>query len=99
MRKTGRKSLGALNVDRWGHLFSTRLKPVPIKQRTGFEGRYWRRVVASLRHGRYFVVDKQVSGDAPKDFIRVYEPEASSRDDPRSWPAHIAKVGHKWYPG
>lgn len=41
-----------------------------------------------------------VSGAAPKDFIRVYDHTAPlrQREHPPSWPAYIAKVGHKWYP-
>ena len=39
-----------------------------------------------------------MDGDAPKNFIRVYTYGQARRDAPHKWPAHIAKVGHKWYP-
>lgn len=39
-----------------------------------------------------------MAGDAPKDFIRVYEYGRGKRCNPGKWPAFIAKVGHKWYP-
>jgi hypothetical protein len=51
-----------------------------------------------LRRGRFIVVDQSVAGDAPKDFIRVYEYGVGRRASPRTWPAYIAKIGHKWYP-
>ncbi len=39
-----------------------------------------------------------MDGDAPKNFIHVYAYGQARRDTPRKWSAHIAKVGHKWYP-
>jgi len=39
-----------------------------------------------------------VAGDAPKDYIRIYEYGSGRRANKHSWPAHIAKVGHKYYP-
>lgn len=44
------------------------------------------------------MTEEAVAGDAPKDFIRVYEYGIGRRAKPKSWPAFIAKVGHKWYP-
>ena len=51
-----------------------------------------------LRAGRYWTPNVNVAGDAPKDYIRIYEYGAGRRTNKRSWPAHIAKVGHKYYP-
>jgi hypothetical protein len=51
-----------------------------------------------VRSGHYRVVDASVTGDAPKDFIRVYEFGTARKASPHLWPAWIAKVGHKWYP-
>jgi hypothetical protein len=41
-----------------------------------------------------------MTGDAPKDFLGVYEYVAPGckRGRQKSWPRYIAKVGHKWYP-
>ncbi|MCB1133601.1 MAG: HipA domain-containing protein [Verrucomicrobiae bacterium] len=39
-----------------------------------------------------------VAGDAPKDYIRIYEFGHGRRSNKHTWPAHIAKVGHKYYP-
>jgi HipA-like C-terminal domain len=47
----------------------------------------------------FYLVDIKVSGDAPKDFIRVYDYENGVRKDYyKTWPQYIAKVGQKWYP-
>ena len=51
-----------------------------------------------LRDGSYRVSSDSVGGEAPKDFIQVYEYGKAFRSSPRNWPAFIAKVGHKWYP-
>lgn len=74
-----------------------RLSIESILSRSGFEVSGQGRL-RDLRDGYYVVVDKAITGDAPKDFIRVYEYGTAKRDNPRKWPAHIAKVGHKWYP-
>ncbi len=39
-----------------------------------------------------------VDGDAPKDFVRAYAYGDGLKSYPKTWPAFIAKVGHKWYP-
>jgi hypothetical protein len=44
------------------------------------------------------VVDISIAGDAPKDFIKVYEYEKVRKTSPHLWTPYIAKVGHKWYP-
>jgi len=42
---------------------------------------------------------REVGGEAPKDFIWVRRPGAKrAQTDHRTWPAYIAKVGHKMYP-
>ena len=77
-----------------------RLKPVQIKRFTGFEPPSWRGLVRPLRSGRYRVDDRRPGGDAPKDFLWVYEcvPGGVRRSNPAAWPAFIAKVGHQFYP-
>lgn len=55
--------------------------------------------VKPLKKDKYEVLDLPVSGDAPKNFIKVYEYNKSKRwGKKKHWPAHIAKVGQKWYP-
>lgn len=74
------------------------LEVVPPRQLNGYEGDRWRSVVPTFRKGRYVVKDIAITGDAPKNFVHVYEYGRGERRDPESWPAYIAKVGHKWYP-
>ena len=51
-----------------------------------------------LKTGKFRVLNAAVAGDAPKDFLRIYQYGEGRRDHPKSWPAWIAKVGHKYYP-
>src|SRR5205085_5164216 len=39
-----------------------------------------------------------VSGDAPKDFLLIYNHGRKNKARMHEWPAYIAKVGHKLYP-
>ena len=48
----------------------------------------------------YIVEDRGITGDAPKDFIRIRPSGTAGQDAPSdTWPAYIAKLGHKYYPG
>lgn len=51
-----------------------------------------------LKKGRYRISSESVGGDAPKDFLKIYEYGRAHRSNPKAWPSHIAKVGQKWYP-
>lgn len=51
-----------------------------------------------LKKGFYFVKPQRISGEAPKDFICVYEFGRCLKRRPHNWVHYIAKVGHKWYP-
>ena len=93
MRQTRR----GLDV-RWRHFFHRTLEPVEIKAFTGYEGERWEQVIPALRPWRHFVTDAFISGAAPKNFVHVYDHNSGRRDHPPSWPAYIAKVGHKRYP-
>ena len=59
----------------------------------------WKKQVPILKK-RNYIIDKSVSvgGDAPKEFIKVYEYGRSKRNNQNKWIAYIAKIGHKWYP-
>lgn len=57
--------------------------------------------VESLRKGYWKELNFSVGGDAPKNFIAVYNYERNSsirKANSKTWPRYIAKVGHKWYP-
>jgi len=76
------------------------IRPVAIKRLTGDYAGTWHGVVPRLRRGRYIVDKRSAGGDAPKDFIFVYDYEGPpvQRDLPKTWPAYVAKVGHQYYP-
>ncbi len=74
-----------------------KLKKTTIKNYTGFTPNLMG-LVDPIREGYYTVESKTVSGNAPKDFIRIYEYGKGRKSKPSNWPAYIAKVGHKWYP-
>jgi hypothetical protein len=54
--------------------------------------------IKHLREGYFCKLDVSVSGDAPKDFIAVYEYGDGRKVTMSAWPTYIAKVGHKYYP-
>lgn len=56
--------------------------------------------IGSLKSGKYGIIDEAVAGDAPKEFLAVYEYERGvpRRGQADRWPRYITKVGHKHYP-
>ncbi|MGV8094617.1 MAG: HipA domain-containing protein [Mangrovibacterium sp.] len=55
--------------------------------------------VPTIKKHQYRIVHGYtITGDAPKEFIRVYEYGAAPKACPNKWPLYIAKTGHKWYP-
>ena len=54
----------------------------------------------NLKQSHWKKINQSMTGDAPKDFLGVYEYGAPGckKAKPKSWPRYIAKVGHKWYP-
>ncbi len=58
------------------------------------------RYCPNLKSRDWIVIDKAMTGDAPKEFLAVYEygVEGCRRAKRRTWPRYIAKVGHKYYP-
>ena len=73
------------------------VRPAEIKKRSGFEV-VSHPTIDHLRDGFFCKVDASVSGDAPKDFLRIYVYGRGRKSKPTSWPAYIAKVGQKYYP-
>ncbi len=71
--------------------------PYPVINSSGFDI-HFPSGLPVLRTGRFKVLDAAVVGDAPKDFLRIYRYGEGRRSSPRTWPAWIAKVGHKYYP-
>lgn len=51
-----------------------------------------------IKQRDFRVIDQEMDGDAPKDFIQIYDHENSRRNNQKSWIPFIAKVGHKYYP-
>lgn len=54
--------------------------------------------IPTLKHNYYFVVPILLDGDAPKQFIKVYEYGLAKRGNRASWIPYIAKTAEKWYP-
>jgi hypothetical protein len=59
------------------------------------------KLVPSLKRNNWKELGVNIGGDAPKNFLAVYEYKRGStirKSNVDSWPKYIAKVGHKWYP-
>lgn len=57
-------------------------------------------IIVKSRHCQW-VKAFTLSGDAPKEFVRIYHYERGqswTRSNSKNWPEYIAKTGHKWYP-
>jgi len=51
-----------------------------------------------IKKSNYYVLNKNVGGDAPKEFIKVYEYGKVKKRNRKKWIGYIAKTGQKWYP-
>ncbi|MBL9118169.1 MAG: HipA domain-containing protein [Verrucomicrobiaceae bacterium] len=71
--------------------------PYPIINRSGLHVPH-SYGLPSLKKGKFHLLEAAVAGDAPKDFLRIYQYGHGRRSRPCSWLAWIAKVGHKYYP-
>ncbi len=77
---------------------SKSLKFVPYENHSGFDPDL-RTHIPILRKKDTLILDEAISGEAPKDFIKVYEYGRTLRkDNPKTWTPYIAKVARKWYP-
>ncbi len=57
--------------------------------------------IEQLKEGNYNVVDVNLDGDAPKQFIKAYFHTPGGKvkkSKPSSWISFIAKTAEKWYP-
>jgi len=56
-------------------------------------------VLRELKRGDYFIEHGySITGDAPKDFCRVFMEKECRKTNHKNWPLFIAKTGHKHYP-
>lgn len=76
------------------------LKRVPIENHNrGISLKLLSDTIEPIRHDYYQIIKGYIGGDAPKDFIGLYEYDGVvKRRSRRTWVRYIAKVGHKWYP-
>jgi hypothetical protein len=54
-----------------------------------------------LKELDYYVINRRLDGDAPKELIKLYRYEPGGnirRDRPKTWTPYIAKSAQKWYP-
>jgi hypothetical protein len=72
--------------------------PAPIKDYTDGSRHCFGNDIEILKKHQYLVKPYKISGDAPKDFISVYEYKRCRKNSPQKWINYIAKVGHKRYP-
>lgn len=70
-------------------------------ERYSSSGYKFRGIEVIKRHQCRWVKDFTLSGDAPKEFVKIYHYEKGqtwTKSNDRNWPEYIAKTGHKWYP-
>ena len=81
-------------------LYSKYIKaaPAPIIHYSGVQRHFPKEFVTVLKKHQYRVKPDRLSGDAPKDFIYVYEHGKCRKLNTKKWIPYIAKVGHKWFP-
>lgn len=73
------------------------LHAAPITNRSGFDF-ISHPTIESVREGYFRKMNWTIVGEAPKDFLRIYQYGAANRSRTGKWPGYIAKVGQKWYP-
>lgn len=70
---------------------------LPILKYSGFKPKFANIEIAK-KHNYCVIKGISVTGDAPKDIIRLYQYGHSLKKHPKKWPVYIAKLGHKYYP-
>jgi hypothetical protein len=70
----------------------------PIINKIGKKINFPKRYVRVLKKHQYCVMPQKLSGDAPKDFIYIYEYGRCRKKNLKTYIGYIAKIGHKWYP-
>jgi hypothetical protein len=78
-------------------MLSEKLKYCSIEKFSGYKPKLQKGMV--IKRNNYTVITGfSITGDAPKEFIRVYEYGTGRKCNFRTWSMYIAKTGHKWYP-
>lgn len=70
---------------------------LPILRHSGYRPTLGKIEVAK-KHNYSVIKGVAITGDAPKDIIRLYEYGKALKRSPKKWPIYIAKLGHKYYP-
>ena len=73
------------------------ISPLPTLEHSGFFSKR-RNIEIAKKHTYTIIKDIAITGDAPKDIIRLYEYGKASKNKYKKWPIYIAKLGHKYYP-
>jgi len=74
------------------------LKFVPFDNHSGFDPELKATLPVLLKR-HTLILDEAISGEAPKDFIKVYEfGRTPRRKNKNNWTPYISKVAKKWYP-
>jgi hypothetical protein len=68
-----------------------------IENRSGFDPS-WQRFIPAVKRRNYQIVNRPLTGDQPKNLVRIYRYGEGRRSNPDTWPTYIAKFGMKWYP-
>lgn len=75
------------------------LKFIHPEKFSGFFPKHCKKAIERIKRQSFIVLpDFSVGGDAPKDFIKLYQYGRVRRKNAKNWIGYIAKVGHKWYP-
>lgn len=70
---------------------------LPILKYSGFSPKF--DSIEIVKKQNYTVIKGvSITGDAPKDIIRLYNYGEALKRNPSKWPIYIAKLGHKYYP-
>lgn len=57
------------------------------------------RTIDVIRKCSFKIRNVAIGGEAPKDVIQVYQYNGIiKKQNHKTWPVYIAKIGHKWYP-
>jgi len=59
------------------------------------------KLIPELKENNYYIIDQELDGDAPKQFIKAYfykEESGIRKNNVKSWFSFIAKTAEKWYP-
>jgi hypothetical protein len=70
---------------------------LPIINYSGFNPKF-DKIEVVKKHNYFVIKDVAVTGDAPKDIIRLYEYGFALKNKYTKWFVYIAKLGHKYYP-